>query len=59
MSVYYKGKLISGIREIPHLTLSEYNALGVKPDMWVRTDAPDSDRGIDADDVLYGGGVIC
>ena len=53
MSVYYKGKLISGIREIPHLTQSEYDALTNKPDLWIRTDAPDSDRGIDADDIDY------
>ena len=53
MSVYYKGKLISGIREIPHFTLAEYNALTNKPDLWIRTDAPDSDRGIDADDIEY------
>ena len=56
MSVFYNTKLISGVREVPHLTQSEYDALTNKPDLWVRTDAPDSDRGIsvsDIEDALY------
>lgn len=57
MSMYYKRKLISGVREVPHMTLAQYNTLTNKPDVWVRTDAPDSDRGISASDVEYSTGV--
>lgn len=57
MSVYYNKKLISGVREVPQKTLAEYNALTNKPDLWLRTDAPESDRGISASDVEYSTGV--
>lgn len=57
MSVYYNKKLISGVREVPKMTLAEYNALTNKPDVWLRTDAPESDRGITASDVEYSTGV--
>jgi len=57
MSVYYNKKLISGVRDVPQMTLAEYNALTNKPDLWLRTDAPESDRGISASDVEYSMGV--
>ena len=57
MSVFYNKKLISGVRDVPHMTLAEYNALTNKPDLWLRTDAPESDRGISASDVEYSTGV--
>lgn len=53
MSLYYNKKLISGVRDVPSMTLAQYNALTNKPKLWIRTDAPDSDRGIDADDIEY------
>lgn len=57
MSVYYNKKLISGVRDVPQMTLAEYNALTNKPKLWLRTDAPESDRGISASDVEYSTGV--
>lgn len=53
MSLYYEKKLISGVRDVPSMTLAQYNALTNKPKLWIRTDAPDSDRGINADDIQY------
>ena len=52
-NLYYKGKLISGIAKIPRLTLSDYNALTVKPEVWIRTDAPESYKKVTASDVSY------
>ena len=57
MSLYYNKKLISGVRDVPSMTLAQYNALTNKPKLWIRTDAPDSDRGINADDIEYSNGV--
>ena len=57
MSLYYNKKLISGVRDVPSMTLAQYNALTNKPKLWERTDAPDSDRGINADDIEYSNGV--
>ena len=57
MSMYYGKKLISGVRDVPSMTLAQYNALTNKPKLWIRTDAPDSDRGINADDIEYSNGV--
>jgi hypothetical protein len=57
MSLYYNGKLQSGVRDIPSMTLSEYNLLTNKPKLWIRTDAPDGDRGINADDIEYSDGI--
>ena len=57
MSLYYDKKLVSGVRDIPSMTLAQYNALTNKPKLWIRTDAPDSDRGINADDIEYDNGV--
>ena len=57
MSVFYNKKLISGVRDVPKMTLAEYNALTNKPKLWLRTDAPESDRGISANDVEYSTGV--
>ena len=58
--LYYKGKLISGIAKIPRLTLNDYNALTVKPEVWIRTDAPESYKKITASDVSFtsGGGYL-
>lgn len=53
MSLYYKQKLISGVRDVPSMTLAQYNALTNKPKLWERTDAPEGDRGINADDIQY------
>lgn len=57
MSVFYNKKLISGVREVPKMPKAERDALTNKPDLWVRTDAPESDRGISASDVEYSTGV--
>lgn len=57
MSLYYKQKLISGVRDVPSMTLAQYNALTNKPKLWIRTDAPESDRGINADDIQYEGNI--
>ena len=53
MSLYYNKKLISGVRDVPSMTLAQYNALTNKPKLWIRTDAPSGDRGINADDIQY------
>lgn len=55
MSLYYNKKLISGVRDVPSMTLAQYNALTNKPKLWIRTDAPSGDRGINADDIQYDG----
>ena len=52
-NLYYKGKLLSGIAKIPRLTLNDYNALTVKPEVWIRTDAPESYKKITASDVSF------
>jgi len=57
MSLYYDKKLVSGVRDIPSMTLAQYNALTNKPKLWIRTDAPSGDRGINADDIEYSNGV--
>lgn len=58
MSLYYKQKLISGVRDVPSMTLAQYNALTNKPKLWIRTDAPEGDRGINADDIQYDNGTV-
>ena len=35
-------RLLSGIAQVPRLTLAQYQALTVKPRFWVRTDAPET-----------------
>ena len=53
MALYKDGNPVSGINSIPRLTLSQYNALNVKPEFWVRTDAPESYKKLSADQVSY------
>ena len=53
MALYKDGNPVSGINSIPRLTLAQYNALNVKPEFWVRTDAPESYKKLSADQVSY------
>lgn len=53
MANYLNGKPLSGLNSIPRLTLAQYNALNVKPEFWVRTDAPESYKKLSADQVSY------
>lgn len=53
MALYKDGNPISGLNSIPRLTLAQYNALNVKPEFWVRTDAPESYKKLSADQVYY------
>lgn len=53
MANYLNGNPLSGINSIPRLTLAQYNALNVKPEFWVRTDAPESYKKLSADQVSY------
>lgn len=53
MAFYQDGKPVSGLNSIPRLTLAQYNALNVKPEFWVRTDAPESYKKLSADQVSY------
>ena len=53
MALYENGKPVSGLNSIPRLTLAQYNALNVKPEFWVRTDAPESYKKLSADQVSY------
>lgn len=56
-NIYYGNgtdkKLLSGIAKVPRLTLAQYNALTVKPEFWIRTDAPESYKKLSADQVSY------
>ena len=58
MALYKDGKPISGINSVPRLTLAQYNALSVKPEFWVRTDAPEDYGKISADQVSYDRGGV-
>ena len=53
MALYKDGNPVSGLNSIPRLTLAQYNALNVKPEFWVRTDAPESYKKLSADQVSY------
>lgn len=53
MAFYNNGNPVSGLNSIPRLTLAQYNALNVKPEFWVRTDAPESYKKLSADQVSY------
>ena len=53
MALYKDGNPVSGINSIPRLTLAQYNALTVKPEVWIRTDAPESYKRLSADEVSY------
>lgn len=53
MALYKDGNPVSGLNSIPRLTLTQYNALNVKPEFWVRTDAPESYKKLSADQVSY------
>lgn len=53
MALYKDGNPVSGLNSIPRLTLAQYNALNVKPDIWIRTDAPESYKKLSADQVSY------
>lgn len=53
MAYYMDGNPVSGLNSIPRLTLAQYNALNVKPEFWVRTDAPESYKKLSADQVSY------
>ena len=53
MALYKDGNPVSGLNSIPRLTLAQYNALTVKPEVWIRTDAPESYKRLSADEVSY------
>lgn len=53
MALYKDGNPVSGLNSIPRLTLAQYNALNVKPEFWIRTDAPESYKKLSADQVSY------
>lgn len=53
MALYKDGNPVSGLNSIPRLTLAQYNALNVKHEFWIRTDAPESYKKLSADQVSY------
>lgn len=53
MALYNNGNPVSGLNSVPRLTLAQYNALNVKPEFWIRTDAPESYKKLSADQVSY------
>lgn len=53
MAFYQDGKPVSGLNSIPRLTLAQYNALNVKPEIWIWRDAPESYKKLSADQVSY------
>ena len=53
MALYKDGNPVSGLNSIPRLTLAQYNTLNVKPEVWIRTDAPESYKRLSADEISY------
>jgi len=58
MALYYNGKMVAGVNSMPELTQAQYDALEVKPEFWIRTDAPDDYGRIPASDVGFDNSVL-